>query len=161
MALVRPVFLDTSVLLGGLLELGQPGRGAQALFDAIAARRLGRPRTAWHCCLEFYAVSTRLPEEFRLLPEQAVELLEKEVFVRLDVFDLPANARMAFLSSAAAERVAGGRLYDAHIARVARLARSAVIVTENVRHFQAVSGGLRVLTSAEAVHELRPARKSL
>jgi hypothetical protein len=68
MALVGPVFFDTSVLLAGLIELGPGSEPAQAILDAITERQLGRVHTAWHCCPEFYAVSTRLPVEFRLIP---------------------------------------------------------------------------------------------
>ena len=158
MALVKPAFLDTSVILAALIDFGAASRAPRALFDAIAARRLGRPRTAWHCCLELYSVATRLPEEFRLQPAQARELIESEVFGRLDVLDLSARDRPAFLRWASARSVVGGRLYDAHIAQIARISRSAVVITDNVRHFAGVAGELRVLSSEEAVRELRSTR---
>ena len=69
--MVTGVFLDTSILLAGLIELGPASGPAQELMAAVAGGRLRRPCTAWHCCLEFYAVSTRLPEEFRLSPADA------------------------------------------------------------------------------------------
>lgn len=77
--MVKEAFVDTSVLLGGLIDLGVTSKSSQALLDAIAAGRIKKPRTAWHCCLEFYAVATRLPEEFRLTPADALALLEGEV----------------------------------------------------------------------------------
>jgi predicted nucleic acid-binding protein len=155
LARLTGVFLDTSVLLGGTIDVGPSSRPAQAVMDAVAEGRLRKVRTAWHCCLEYYAVATRLPEEFRLPPADALRLLEEEVLGRLEVVDLPAEARIPFLRSAVAERVAGGRLYDAHIAEIARRSGSGIIVTDNVRHFRGGAGSaVRVLSAAEVVSEL-------
>jgi predicted nucleic acid-binding protein len=135
MALVGPVFFDTSVLLAGLIELGPGSEPAQAVLDAIAERHLGRVHTAWHCCLEFYAVSTRLPVEFRLTPGDAVRLLEEEIISRFEIYQLPEDDRAHFLRAAGHERIAGGRVYDAHIAEIARLSGARIVVTDNRRHF--------------------------
>lgn len=155
MARLTGVFLDTSVLLGGTINVGPTCRPAQAVMDAVAEGRLRRARTAWHCCLEYYAVATRLPEELRLTPADALRLLEEEILGRLEVVDLPAAARLPFLRSAVAERVAGGRLYDAHIAEIARRSGSGVIVTDNVRHFRGrPESAVRVCSAAELAAEL-------
>ncbi len=155
MARLTGVFLDTSVLLGGTIDVGPSSRPALAVMDAVAEGRLRKPRTAWHCCLEYYAVATRLPEELRLSPADALRLLEEEVLGRLEVVDLPAEARLPFLRSAVDERVAGGRLYDAHIGEIARRSGSGVIVTDNLRHFRSGAGsGVRVLSAAALVDEL-------
>ena len=54
------------------------------------------------------------------------------------------------LQAAARDAIAGGRIYDAHIAEVARAAGAAVIVTDNRRHFlSALRYGIRVETPAE------------
>ncbi len=156
MALVKGVFFDTSVLLSGLIELGPGSKSAHSLLDQVAASRGGRPRTAWHCCLEFYSVATRLPEEFRLAPTDALVLLESEVFGRFEVRELPAAARREFLRHTAREGIRGGRLYDAHIAEIARRSGSRVVVTENRRHFQGLeASGVRVLSAAELLAETR------
>ncbi len=155
MARLTGVFLDTSVLLGGTIEMGSSSRPPQLVMDALAEDRVKKPHSAWHCCLEYYAVATRLPEEFRLSPADALRLLEEEILARLEVVDLPAGARISFLRSASTQRVAGGRLYDAHIAEIANRSGAEVIVTENVRHFRSASGGVRVLSSAEFVAQLR------
>ena len=68
-------FLDTSILLEGLIELRRDS-AAMKIWRAIASARL-EAATAWHCCLEFYSVSTRLPEEFRLPPQDALKALEE------------------------------------------------------------------------------------
>lgn len=144
------VFFDTSVLLAGLIDLGPQSAPAQSLMHAVAEKRLAAPGTAWHCCLEFYSVATRLPPEFRLTPEDAVRLVEEEVFGRLAVHDLPPGDRRPMLRLLADDRVTGGRIYDVHIAEVARSAGARLIVTDNRRHFlAALRHGLRVETPAE------------
>jgi predicted nucleic acid-binding protein len=149
-ALVGPIFFDTSVLLAGLIELGEAARPAQRIFDAVAERKIRRPHTAWHCCLEFYAVSTRLPEDLRLSPADAWRLLDEELLGRFEVHQLPAGAKKTFLENAASDRVVGGRIYDAYIGEIARRAGARVVVTDNRRHFTALlRHGIRVLDAGE------------
>ena len=57
------VFLDTSVLLAGLIDLGPQSAPAQSLLHAVAEKNIPSPGTAWHCCLEFLSVATRLPPD--------------------------------------------------------------------------------------------------
>jgi predicted nucleic acid-binding protein len=150
------VFLDTSVLLAGLVDFGPQSAPAQSLLHAVAEKRVTLASTAWHCCLEFFSVATRLPPEFRLTPADAVLLMQAEVFGRMAVHDLPAAERSAMLRAAAHDGIAGGRIYDAHIAEVARSAGAAVIVTDNRRHFlAALRHGMRVETPAEFVAALK------
>jgi predicted nucleic acid-binding protein len=153
------VFFDTSVLLGGLIEMGPQSAPAQSLMHAVAEKTIASPATAWHCCLEFFSVATRLPPEFRVAPPDAVRLLGEEVLGRIDVHDLPAKDRLAMLKNAAQEGTAGGRVYDAHIADVARAAGADVIVTDNRRHFlAALRHGIRVETPAEFLASLKGKR---
>ena len=112
--------------------------------------------TAWDCCLEFFSVSTRLPPEFRLTAADAVLLLESEIFPRLTIHDLPADDRLGMLKAAAQDGMTGGRIYDAHIAQVARAAGAALIVTDNRRHFLAsLRYGIRVETPTEFLATLK------
>lgn len=145
-----PAFFDTSVLLGGLIELGPGSKPAQKIMTAIATHHLRRPQTAWHCCLEFYAVSTRLPEEVRLSAPDAWRLLDEEILGRFEVRQLPDDRRRRFLRDAAQDRLVGGRIYDSHIAEIARLANVSVVVTDNVRHFAALRRhGVEVMNAAQ------------
>lgn len=144
------VFLDTSVLLAGMIDFGPQSAPAQTLLHAVAEKTVTAPATAWHCCLEFFSVATRLPPEFRVPPADAVQLLEQEVFSRMTVHDLPAAERAAVLRSAARDGIAGGRIYDAHIAEVARCAGATVVVTDNRRHFlSALRYEMRIETPTE------------
>jgi len=154
------VFLDTSVLLAGLIDFGPQSAPAQSLLHAIAERHVSAPATAWHCCLEFFSVSTRLPPEFRLTPDDAVRLLEEEVLGRMTVHDLPVADRLPMLKAAAQDRTAGGRIYDTQIAEVARAAGAAVVVTNNRRHFLgALRHGIRVETPAEFLTAFKNKRR--
>ncbi len=149
-------FLDTSVLLAGLVDFGPQSAPAQALMHEVAERRVDAPATAWHCCLEFFSVATRLPPEFRLTPSDAVVLLQEEVFARMAVHDLPPGERARMLRVASHDTIVGGRIYDAHIAEVARAAGARVVVTDNRRHFlSALRYGLRVETPAEFLAGLK------
>jgi predicted nucleic acid-binding protein len=150
------VFLDTSVLLSGLIDLGPQSGPAQSLMHAVAERQLPAPLTAWHCCLEFYSVATRLPPEYRLTPGDAVLLLTEEVFARMTVHDLSAEDRLPMLRTVSKDGIAGGRIYDSHIAEVARTAGAAVVVTDNRRHFvSALRYEMRVETAAEFLAGLK------
>lgn len=150
-------FLDTSVLLAGLIDFGPQSRPAQHIMDMVAARSIAKPSTAWHCCLEFYSVATRVPPEFRLTPADAARLLDEEILARLTVHDLPAPQRRTFLSACGRDAMIGGRIYDAHIAEVARAAAADVIVTDNRRHFiAALRHGLRVETPDEFLARKKP-----
>lgn len=144
------VFLDTSVLLAGLVDFGPQSAPAQSLMHLVAEKRISPIGTGWHCCLEFYSVATRLPAEFRLSPADAVTLVQDEIFARMTVHELPPGERVTMMQAAGREGVAGGRIYDAHIAEVARAAGASTIITDNRRHFlTALRYGMRVETPAE------------
>jgi predicted nucleic acid-binding protein len=151
MAALKPtLFLDTSVLLAGVIELHPPNPHAHAIMEAVADGRLGRPATAFHCCLEFYSVATRLPVEYRVSVADAERLVQEELLARFEVLDLPRGSRGALFALAASDEVAGGRVYDLHIAEVARAGGATVVLTENRRHFASLLRyGMTVLTSAE------------
>ena len=152
-------FLDTSVLLAGLVDFGPQSSSAQMLLHAVAEKQLPGAGTAWHCCLEFLSVSTRLPPEFRLSPGDAARLVEEEIFARMAVHDLPEGDRLPMVRAAAREGIAGGRIYDAHIAEVARAAGASVVITDNRRHFMsALRHGIRVETPAEFASTLKTRR---
>jgi predicted nucleic acid-binding protein len=150
------VFLDTSVLLAGLIDFGPQSAPAHSLLHGVAEKTIGAASTAWHCCLELYSVGTRLPAEYRLTPADAARLVEHEVVARMAVHDLPPAHRLPFLRAAAGDAIAGGRVYDSHIAGIARAAGATVIVTDNRRHFvSALRHGIRVETPSEFLAGLK------
>ena len=123
-------------------------------------RRPSAPATAWHCCLEFYSVATRLPAEYRLAAGRrraAGPRGDLRADGRARSADRATGWRL--LRAAAHDAIAGGRIYDAHIAEVARAAGADVIVTDNRRHFlAALRHGIRVETPAEFVATLKGKR---
>ena len=133
--MVNRLFLDTSILVGGVIDFGASSEHPMEIFDRIACQSLPEVCTAWHCCLEFYSVVTRLPEEFRLDPTTARILLEEEILPRMRIGDLPAEERMSFLHHVARKEIRGGRIYDAHIGTVAMKMKATILVTENKKHF--------------------------
>jgi predicted nucleic acid-binding protein len=154
-------FLDTSVILAGLIDFGPQSAPAQSILHAVATGGISEPLTAWHCCLEFYSVGTRLPPEYRLKPDEAVRLLRSEVLGRMGVHALPDDGRDGLLAVAAEDRLAGGRIYDAHIAEVARAAGASVIVTDNRRHFlSSLRHGIRVETPPEFLARVRAGKRT-
>ena len=154
MALVAPVFLDTSVLLAGSIDFGDASVHPMRIMDVVAQGTLPDFQTAWHCCLEFYAVATRLPAGYRLSPLQTRMILA-DLIPRFHVEQLPADEQLAFLESAAGERAAGGRIYDAHIAEIARHSGVPTVVTDNRRHFSILmKHGVRVMRAEEFAAEL-------
>ena len=160
MAVASTSFLDTSVLLAGILDFGPQSGPAQSVLHAVAEKTVQAPATAWHCCLEFFSVATRLPAEYRLSPADAVRLLEEEVFERMAVYDLPAVDRARLLQAAAHDNTAGGRIYDAHIAEIARSANAGVIVTDNRRHFvSTLRHGIRVESPAEFLAAIKAGQR--
>jgi predicted nucleic acid-binding protein len=151
-ARLSAVFLDTSVLVAGTIDVGPSSGPAQRVLDAIATGRVREPLTAWHCCLEYFAVSTRLPEEFRLTPAVALKLLQSEILARFRVHQLPERRLESFLVEAVGAGAKGGRIYDSHIADVARHAGAKCVVTDNLRDFGALEHhGIRVVDSARFV----------
>ncbi len=157
MALLGPVFLDSSILVAGLIDFGD-GSGQddpQRVLDAVVAGRVPKGQTAWHCCLEFYSVATRLPAEYRLTPEAARRLLDSVVFRDLEVHGLPAARRKALLDDCISDRVVGGRVYGRHIGAVAVAADARILVTENGRHFASLlRQGVEVLSAREFLDRL-------
>jgi hypothetical protein len=100
--------------------------------------------------LEFYAVSTRLPEELRLSPADAWRLVNEEILIRFEVRQLPDDQQRHLLHAAADDGLVGGRIYDAHIAEIARIFRVPVVVTENLRHFAGLRRqGISVVNATE------------
>ena len=154
------VFLDSSVLIAGLIDFGAQSAPAQSILHAVAERHVPSATTAWHCCLEFFSVSTRLPAEYRLPAADAFHLIESEILTRMTVHDLPAVDRVPMLKAAAQDGMTGGRIYDAHIAQVARAAGATRIVTDNRRHFLAsLRHGIRVETPTEFLATIKRSPK--
>lgn len=131
--------------MSGLLEVSADS-ACRAILEALASRRLRTGVTAWHCCLEFYSVTTRLPPDYRLSAEAAIALLTEHVFNRVEVVDLPVDDAVAWLKRQAASKIRGGLIYDAHLAQIAHRSGCATLVTTNLAHIlQVAPHGIEIL----------------
>lgn len=150
MAALNKPFFDTSILVAALIDFGESSAGAIEIFDRLAAGEFPQACTAWHCCLEFYSVVTRLPEEYRLDPHTARTLVEREIVERLTVGSLAEKSRSLFFAEAERTDIRGGRIYDAHIGAVAIGLNASVMVTENKKYFANLpERGIPVLSAKE------------
>lgn len=113
---------------------------------AELARRASRgekPVLAAPVLVEAYAVLTRLPPPYRLRPSDALAVIEGS-WSRADVVALSGAEMWKLLRGMPAAGVAGGRSYDALIAACARKAKADVILTWNLRDFEAVADRIEV-----------------
>jgi predicted nucleic acid-binding protein len=146
---VKKVFLDTNVFVSGLLDVSADS-ACRLILEALEARRLRSCVTAWHCCLEFFSVTTRLPPEYRLSPDAAIALLTEHVFDRVQVEGMPVEDAIPWLKRLGGSEVRGGLVYDAHLAQIAHRAGCALLVTSNVAHFRQVAPhGIEILTPTQ------------
>lgn len=96
--------------------------------------------------VEAYAVLTRLPAPHRLAADVAATLLDANFVRGVTSVALRAVDYRALLRSAPAEAIAGGRTYDAVIARCALRAGVRTLLTFNASHFeQFASAGLSIV----------------
>lgn len=96
--------------------------------------------------VEAFSVLTRLPPPHRLSPTVALALLEASFISTGTIVTLDGAAYLALLRRGPADRVAGGRIYDAVIAECALSANVAALLTFNAGHFQMyASRGVRIV----------------
>lgn len=140
--------------MSGLLEVSADS-ACRAILEALASRRLRSGVTAWHCCLEFFSVTTRLPPDYRLSAEAAIALLTEHIFNRVEVVDLPVEDAVAWLKSQQASEVRGGLIYDAHLAQIAHRSGCAILVTTNLADFRQVTPhGIEILSPQQFLARL-------
>lgn len=150
----RP-FFDTSILLSGLIDFGESSRAPIKILDLVVEGRIPEASTAWHCCLEFYSVSTRLPEEYRLPLEVAQEFIDEEIIGRFGIEIVNRSSQSEFFKGARLNKIRGGRVYDYHIGMIAIAHQSTVIVTENKKHFMSFERqGMDVLSANQFLNNL-------
>ena len=153
---MKKVFLDTNVFVSGLLD-DAPDSACRAILEGLATKRLTSCVTAWHCCLEFFSVTTRLPPDYRLSPDDAIALMTEHIFGRVEVADLPVKDAIAWLKAQRHAPVRGGLIYDAHLAAVAAGAGCSFLVTRNLADFRRIAPhGIEILSPEQFVARLSP-----
>ncbi len=124
-------FLDTSVLVAAFYGdhvHHAPSLNLLTRFDKKDACCAG------HSLLEVYSVLTRMPGKHRIGSEQAM-LFIGNVRERLTLVALTGDEYAKALETFAELGVAGGAIYDAHLAACALKARAAALYTWNTGHF--------------------------
>ena len=151
---MKKIFLDTNIFVSGLLEVSADS-ACRDILVALANRRLRSGVTAWHCCLEFFSVTTRLPPDYRLSAETAIALLTEHVFNRVEVVDLKVEDAVVWLKKQAASKIRGGLIYDAHLAQIAARSGCAVVVTQDIADFRlAAPLGIEILSPQQFVDRM-------
>jgi predicted nucleic acid-binding protein len=126
------LFLDSSVLVPVFL-VEHPHHS-----PSLHLYRQCNPDIAFcasHSLAEVYSTLTRLPPPHRARPDQAVEFLES-IHSHFNFVSLEGNDYLTSIREAAANRISGGAIYDALIARCAIQAGAEQIFTWNIRHYQ-------------------------
>jgi predicted nucleic acid-binding protein len=125
------VFLDTSALV--LVFLADHPHHA-ASMNLFVRCDLQTASCASHSLAEVYATLTRIPAPHRATPDQAVKCLQ-DIASSFRLISLEGSAYLSLIQNAAANKIAGGMIYDALIAACALHAGADHIYTWNSRHF--------------------------
>lgn len=135
------VFLDTSVLLAGLVVHHPHYPQASAVLRrTVSGSDQGYIST--HSLAEAYAVLTRLPLKPAIHSTEAVAMIEQNVIAHCETIELSAGEYMAVLSTAGERGWRGGSIYDALILECARKVRPKRIYTFNLRDFHRLAPDL-------------------
>jgi predicted nucleic acid-binding protein len=102
--------------------------------------------------VEAYAVLTRLPSPHRLSAADTLAVLEANFLRSGRLMALDAASYRSLVRRAPKDGIAGGRTYDAVIARCAMRAKAATLLTFNQRHFYAlVPAGIDVIVPGSSL----------
>jgi predicted nucleic acid-binding protein len=140
------VGLDSSVIIAAV-HANHPRHGVAVrwLVDALARDSLV---ACHHSVLEAYAVLTSLPGDLRVTPSEARDLLETTVRGTMMVTGYDPQGIWPMLSDFIRTPVAGGRSYDAFVARILHAHGARAVATFNGKHFAGLVDGLDVIDPA-------------
>jgi predicted nucleic acid-binding protein len=133
LAKTRTLVLDTSAIVALLCGWHVRHADVRARIEERISSGFSLAIPA-HALVETYAVLTRLPPPYRISASDARQLLESN-FRRVPILTLTAREHWLLVEEAQLGGVAGGRMYDALIARCAKKAVAPTLLTLNVRHF--------------------------
>jgi predicted nucleic acid-binding protein len=141
--------VDTNVIVAALAEAHEHHAPSHALFAANPQLSLA---VASHCYAEAFTTLTRrgIHAPFHWPPDEAWAALESVAAATRLVGLTPALSFEAVRDFATAGQI-GARVYDYLIARAARAAGAAILVTWNVGHFRGLISGLEVRLPSDLV----------
>jgi len=128
------IYFDTNVLVAAALENHPHHVPAAAALSKVHNGEIQGCISA-HSIAEFYAVMTRAPLIPPVYPNEAWQILERNIFPHFVITSLSGTAYRGIVRRCAETGCAGGRVYDALHLAAARQANCEQIYTFNLRHF--------------------------
>ena len=130
---MRTLF-DTSVLVSALVDQLV---NHEAAFDALDRYAHGEHQgyCSAHALAECYATLTALPLRTRIVPGEAIMLVEDNILEKLSVMDVSVDDYRNVLRRVANLGLTSGAIYDALHMDCARRLAADQILTYNVSHF--------------------------
>ncbi len=135
------VYVDTNVVVARSVTQHQHHVRAVEFFAEVQRRRW-IPAISAHGLAELYAVLTRAPYQPRVSPEEAWEILERNVVERFEIEALSRSDYAKIIRECAALGWTGGRVYDSIHVHAARKGQCSRIYTFNVHDFRQIAPDL-------------------
>ena len=139
--------IDSSVIIAGV-HANHP-RHAAAAHWLVGAMSMHELVVCHHSILEAYAVLTSLPGSFRVTPSEARDLLSATVMENMSLAGFEPGSIWAILAAFIPKSAAGGRSYDAFVARVLYAHGAQAVATFNTKHFAGLIEGFTVIDPGE------------
>jgi predicted nucleic acid-binding protein len=131
-------FLDTSVLVAAFYG---DHVHHEASLDLLLRFPKSQAACAVHSLAETYSVLTGMPGKDRATGEQAMQFLD-DVRTRVTPIALGVDDYAHVLREAEEQRISGGAIFDALIARCAKLSQAQHIYTWNEKDFRRLGAGI-------------------
>jgi predicted nucleic acid-binding protein len=132
------IALDSSYLIALLCEWHGRHRRTLQSYQQCRARD-AQVVVPVHALLECYSVLTRLPAPYRLPPDIARQIIERNFGRSAALVGLKSGGIWERIANLAHLGFGGGQVYDALIAWCAEDAGAIVLLTWNLRHFVGIA----------------------
>ncbi len=138
------VFFDSSVFVSACQRNHEHHSPS---LDAFASAGKATAACSVHSLAEVYAVTTRMPGNYNIAPEEAWLFL-RQIGERCRLIALEPSEYLATLEATIHTRRPGGIIYDALLLACARKAKADKILTWNLKHFRSLAPDLadRIVT---------------
>ena len=135
------VFVDTSVLVAGCVRLHPHFNRARPVLESAAAKKHDFVICA-HSLAEVYSVLTNLPLTPKIVPAEAMLILEANIAPNFRRVAVTAKMYDQAIARCVEWGVSGGMVYDALLLECARSVEADRIYTFNTRDFQRLAPDL-------------------
>ncbi len=131
------ILLDTSVLVAAMVEAHSSHEQCLVWFKRVISGA-DEGVVAAHTLAEIYSILTTLPVQPRISPDEARQLIQRNIIQKLDVVPLTDQDYAQVIDVLAEIGIVGGATYDALILRAAAIAKVDLVVTLNEKDFRRV-----------------------